>query len=896
MNVYCKTNLAKGVWKCNLCGTVNINREQLPTTDIQAYPELFSEGVEYVCRLPDGHPVLQQLPGHVVFAVDTTMDPGDLQGAKEALLSVLSSPSLPPTTRISLVTFDGCVAVHNLGTRRCAHVLPLPGAASGAAPGRVAAAAVSPAGELQATVQLLLNRHCAATVAARSPAAVAQQEGASSSCSGAANLLVGELRECSSRLPKVLASLRTVQMDAPVRERARHMCTAMEAALSLIAAHAGIDLSRQHCLYGCRVVVLTGGPATRGPGAVPLELLDQAVTEKGRGPENRTVAAALDSGVAIGSAAGKMGVPIDIFTCTVTGINAPLLTAIAHGSGGELMPQLNAQHHHHQLQRWSPEDPNGAPADAKDADARAGGGPTGGFVGKLLAKQLSVALTRRFGVEGYLDCFCSEGLRPLQWLGPLDTIRADHAYGLLPGSAGDGPSSAAGTEALSTAAAQGKAPVLAWAPDALGRGPFYLSPAACAVSAVEVGRGASLRLEVTHDLDDIPALVLQVVFQYVETSGSSQLYRVTRVVTRKIQVVESRGEFLRSVNPTAAAALLGKQAALEAKKAGAFRDCRRAEEARYAVGAALGLVGARCGEEVKAGRGLLGFGARKLRQWPPELMPLAYALYHFQRGPTLGPPSPPAPGTHPPSAHAHLHALWDSDARLAGLNALLWSSWGSAYRIMSPKLYALLPGSGGGSEGGGVQLAALPCVSLAAVMARAVPLVLDVGTAVLVSNTEEPQQRYGTAGSGVHDHCSGSLSAPLLEAAFQAMGLGALPPAEDDVAARAAHMRRFPVPSVALLPGAQEGAGALAARLIPVHRDGYEEQTMQHPQLRQLGRDVAAQLSKQLLEGAAAAAAASASAAAAAGLPLKQAKQAVAGALSFVEWCRSLNVQPFPTL
>ncbi len=50
--------------------------------------------------------------------------------------------------------------------------------------------------------------------------------------------------------------------------------------------------------------------------------------------------------------------------------------------------------------------------------------------------------------------------------------------------------------------------------------------------------------------------------------------RVVRVVTRRMAVVESRVEFLRTVNPTAAAALLGKRAVLEAKRTGAFRWAR----------------------------------------------------------------------------------------------------------------------------------------------------------------------------------------------------------------------------------------------------------------------------------------------------------------------------------
>lgn len=154
---------------------------------------------------------------------------------------------------------------------------------------------------------------------------------------------------------------------------------------------------------------------------------------------------------------------------------------------------------------------------------------------------------------------------------------------------------------------------------------------------------------------------------------------------------------------------------------------------------------------------MLGFGGRKNWQWPPELMPLAYALYHFQRGPLLGPPAPPPPGTFPAAAHSHLHSLWDSDARLAGFNALLRAAWSDAYRTMAPKLYAVLPPppplpAAGGADAApppAPQLVALPCVSLAAVMARTAPLLLDVGTTVLVSPTEEPGHGHDEDAEGV---------------------------------------------------------------------------------------------------------------------------------------------------
>eukprot|EP00198_Chlamydomonas_reinhardtii_P008964 XP_001698301.1 COP-II coat subunit [Chlamydomonas reinhardtii] len=443
---FMNTNLTKWVWKCNLCGAVNVHKDQLGhSADVASYAELCGEAVEYVQPLRNGAAgpahTPQAVPPHVVFAVDTTLEPSDLRAVKEAVLA--SAASLPPATLISLITFDGAVALHNLGS-------------APARPGLVWAPA-------------------------------------------AAGCLW--------------------------RRRARCLCAAVEASLRLVAAaaHLDLDLGRHHHLAASR-----------------------AVGEKGRSPDNKAVAAALDLGVALGAMAAKIGVAVDIFTSTCIGINAPLLTAIAHTSGGELMPQVLPPHHL-PTQHAAHNPSHGGASHSHSSHGGHGHGhghshPTGvsaapvgatagGFVPGLLSRQLRAALGRRWGVEGRLDCYCSEGLKLTQWMGPLDPIR--------------------------------------------------------------VGRGASLRLEVTRDLD-VPSLLLQVALHYTDLEAQQ---RVVRVVTRKIQVVESRSEFLRTVNPTAAAALLGKRAVLDAKKAGAFRDSRKAEEARLAVGAQLSLVAARCGRE-----------------------------------------------------------------------------------------------------------------------------------------------------------------------------------------------------------------------------------------------------------------------------------------------------------
>ncbi len=60
------------------------------------------------------------------------------------------------------------------------------------------------------------------------------------------------------------------------RPTCRCLLSAVECGLRLVAAHAHLDLGapRPGQLHSSRLLVLAGGPATRGPGALPLELLD----------------------------------------------------------------------------------------------------------------------------------------------------------------------------------------------------------------------------------------------------------------------------------------------------------------------------------------------------------------------------------------------------------------------------------------------------------------------------------------------------------------------------------------------------------------------------------------------------------------------------------------------
>ena len=48
--------------------------------------------------------------------------------------------------------------------------------------------------------------------------------------------------------------------------------------------------------------------------------------------------------------------------------------------------------------------------------------------GPLFAPCLRAALSRRFGLRGMLDCYVSDGVRLLQWMGPVDVLQVGGCY------------------------------------------------------------------------------------------------------------------------------------------------------------------------------------------------------------------------------------------------------------------------------------------------------------------------------------------------------------------------------------------------------------------------------------------------------------------------------------
>ena len=48
--------------------------------------------------------------------------------------------------------------------------------------------------------------------------------------------------------------------------------------------------------------------------------------------------------------------------------------------------------------------------------------------GPLFSNSLQAALTRRFGLRGMLDCYVSDGVRLVQWMGPVDVLQVCIMY------------------------------------------------------------------------------------------------------------------------------------------------------------------------------------------------------------------------------------------------------------------------------------------------------------------------------------------------------------------------------------------------------------------------------------------------------------------------------------
>lgn len=222
-----------GQWKCSFCSKMNASSGEYRAAtreDLQNWPELVSSVVDYVefsTRRPGFVPVSDtMMAAPVVILIDESLDEPPLQHLQSSLHGLLDS--LPPATRVGLITYGKTVSVYDFSQ-------------SG-----VAAADVFPGDTLpdQELLKTLLY---------------------------GTGVFLAPLHVCLSVAHGVVSSLRPYKEGLSEVARNRCIGTAVGVALSLIQGPSTeMPRSSVKRLGGSsRIIVCMGGPNTLGPGSVP---------------------------------------------------------------------------------------------------------------------------------------------------------------------------------------------------------------------------------------------------------------------------------------------------------------------------------------------------------------------------------------------------------------------------------------------------------------------------------------------------------------------------------------------------------------------------------------------------------------------------------------------------
>ncbi|KAA6429955.1 MAG: hypothetical protein FRX49_00387 [Trebouxia sp. A1-2] len=332
-------------WQCCFCHTSN---NPVEVTNLRSCAELRCEAVDYFQQDMTGQAV-SQAAETLALVVDTTAGAQDLQAAKPILIEVLRQ--LPRSWRLMLLTFSSAVSVYQLANR-----------------GLVTADVVS--GEWQG----FSSRQKPSQFHFGSPEP----------------LHVAALQSCQDAAEQVVSSWRATSTTGPSREQPRCLGAALAVALHLLAMSTqpasapepfGSDaLPVPQACRPSRVLLVTTGPATKGPGWVPLSNLDSR-----QGPEDPQAskgAAQFFQGLA--QQAAEAGVAVDVVAVGQAAVNVPLLGALTQQTGGTIFTH----------QRF--EEVSGA--------------------------GLASALQRRQGVEGFMDVHTSTGLGVTHVTGPITPL------------------------------------------------------------------------------------------------------------------------------------------------------------------------------------------------------------------------------------------------------------------------------------------------------------------------------------------------------------------------------------------------------------------------------------------------------------------------------------------
>lgn len=302
LNPYCRVDIRSKSWTCLFCRQRNafppnyadvLSEQTLP---IEVHPT--SSTIEYLL------PHAPSLPPLYMFVVDTAVDTQELGHIKESLQAVFGM--LPPETLVGLITYGTHCYVHELGFSAMSKSHAFRGNKEVKPSAVSAQLGIAPRGDPRAS-----NPH-----------------------SSGARRFILPLSGCDYMLSTILDEM---SRDSwPVVSGTRpNRCTGVAIGLAVSL------LELCHANQPCKIVLLTCGPCTVGPGTVAakemsMEIRSHTDIQKDM-PNAKTVKPAVAYYTQVAKQAASSGHSIDIFACSLDQIGLYEMKVLCSKTGGSVV-------------------------------------------------------------------------------------------------------------------------------------------------------------------------------------------------------------------------------------------------------------------------------------------------------------------------------------------------------------------------------------------------------------------------------------------------------------------------------------------------------------------------------------------------------------------------------
>ncbi|KAJ6791714.1 protein transport protein SEC23 [Iris pallida] len=293
VNLYCEILIGSGQWQCVICKKLNSSDGEYVAPskdDLRHWTELSSSAIDYIQtgnRRPGYMPVSDSRMSAPIFVViDECLDEAHLQHLQGSLHAFVDS--LPPTTRVGIITYGRTVSVYDFseGSMASADVLP----------GEVSPTQESLRALIYGTGIYLSPIHASLPVA-----------------------------------HMIFSSLTPYRLSIPEASRDRCLGTAVEVALAIIQGPSA-EMSRgiiKRLGGNCRILVCAGGPNTFGPGSVP-----HSFTHPNYPYMEKTAMKWMER---LGQEACRHNTIVDVLCAGTCPVRVPVLQPLAKSTGGVLL-------------------------------------------------------------------------------------------------------------------------------------------------------------------------------------------------------------------------------------------------------------------------------------------------------------------------------------------------------------------------------------------------------------------------------------------------------------------------------------------------------------------------------------------------------------------------------